>query len=101
MMSIQLPASDFEHEMRMAFEVFDRDGSGTISSDELRLVMKQLGENLTDQEINEMLQEADKDGDGMIDCEFCLSIGVEGQACEAERGNGGFLREEGANTCCR
>jgi calmodulin len=69
MMSIQLPASDFEHEMRMAFQVFDRDNNGSISSDELRLVMKQLGENLTDQEVDEMLQEADKDGNGTIDCE--------------------------------
>jgi calmodulin len=67
MMSIQLPASDFEHEMRMAFQVFDRDGNGTISSDELRLVMSQLGENLTDREIEEMVQEADKNGDGSID----------------------------------
>lgn len=74
MMSIQLPASDFEHEMRMAFKVFDRDGSGSISSDELRLVMRQLGENLTDQEIDEMLQEADKDGNGLIDCESSCRI---------------------------
>jgi calmodulin len=72
MMSIQLPASDFEHETRMAFQVFDRDGSGTISSEELRMVMKQLGENLTDLEIDEMMREADKDGDGTIDCEFGL-----------------------------
>jgi calmodulin len=72
MISIQLPASDFEHEMRMAFQVFDRDGNGTISSDELRLVMSQLGENLTDREIEEMVQEADKNGDGSIDCELHL-----------------------------
>jgi calmodulin len=80
MMSIQLPASDFEHEMRMAFEVFDRDGSGTISSEELRLVMKQLGENLTDREIQEMVEEADKDGDGTIDCELRLLLVREGAA---------------------
>jgi calmodulin len=80
MMSIQLPASDFEHEMRMAFEVFDRDGSGTISSEELRLVMKQLGENLTDREIQEMVEEADKDGDGNIDCELRLLLVREGAA---------------------
>jgi calmodulin len=79
-MSIQLPASDFEHEMRMAFEVFDRDGSGTISSEELQLVMKQLGENLTDREIQEMVEEADKDGDGTIDCELCLLLGSGGNA---------------------
>jgi calmodulin len=98
MMSIQLPASDFEHEMRMAFQVFDRDGSGTISSDELRLVMKQLGENLTDREIDEMLQEADKDGNGTIDCELRLPLGRRGRA---GRGRWRFRREELANECRR
>lgn len=32
--------------------------------------MKSLGENLTDAEIEEMVREADKDGNGSIDCEF-------------------------------
>ena len=69
MMSTSLQPSDVEHETRAAFEVFDKDGSGTISADELRTVMKSLGENLTDDEINEMIREADKDGNGSIDCE--------------------------------
>jgi calmodulin len=68
MMSQTVKAVDFAHETRAAFDVFDKDGSGTISADELRQVMKSLGENLTDAEIDEMIKEADKDRNGTIDC---------------------------------
>lgn len=50
-----------------AFKVFDRDGSGTISREELRHVLINIGEGFTEKEIDEMIQEADKDGDGQID----------------------------------
>lgn len=73
MMSTSVKQSDFAHETRAAFAVFDQDGSGTISADELRQVMKSLGEDLTDREIDEMIAEADKDRNGSIDCKlFCL-----------------------------
>ncbi|KAI7970225.1 hypothetical protein EIK77_008452 [Talaromyces pinophilus] len=62
-------ATDEEAELRAAFEVFDQDGSGTISADEMRRVMKSIGEELTDAEIDEMIKEADTDGNGTIDCE--------------------------------
>ncbi|KAF2729460.1 regulatory protein calmodulin [Polyplosphaeria fusca] len=67
MMAHNMKTGDFEEEMRAAFKVFDRDGSGTISADELRNVMKSLGEALSDDEIDEMLKEADADGNGTID----------------------------------
>ncbi|RAO69366.1 uncharacterized protein BHQ10_005378 [Talaromyces amestolkiae] len=60
-------ATDEEAELRAAFEVFDRDGSGTISADGMRHVMKSIGEELTDAEIEEMIREADTDGNGSID----------------------------------
>ena len=69
-MSTTVKAQDFAQETRAAFDVFDKDGSGTISADELRQVMKSLGENLTDAEIDEMIKEADKDRNGTIDCKF-------------------------------
>ena len=47
--------------------MFDMDGNGTIDRDELRNVMKQLGEKLSEEDIEEMIQEADKNGDGLID----------------------------------
>ena len=36
--------------------------------------MKSLGENLTNAEIEEMVREADKDGNGTIDCQFPFSF---------------------------
>jgi len=52
-----------------AFKVFDRDGNGFISAAELRHVMTNLGEKLTDEEVDEMIREADVDGDGQINYE--------------------------------
>ena len=49
--------------------MFDKDGNGKISKEELKLVMKNLGENLTDDEISEMILEADDNGDGAVDYE--------------------------------
>ena len=48
---------------------FDRDGNQKIDHEELKLVMHNLGESLTDDQIHEMLVEADKDGDGFISFE--------------------------------
>jgi calmodulin len=57
---------DFEKELIDAFRVFDREGSGVISTQELRLIMTSLGEKLTEDEIDAMIYEADIDGDGYI-----------------------------------
>lgn len=48
--------------LRIIFRVFDTDGNGSISREELRNVMNQLNENLTEAEIDAMIKEADKDG---------------------------------------
>ena len=48
------------------FKVFDRDGDGLISEEELRLTMTNLGEPLTEAEVRSMIAEADLDGDGKI-----------------------------------
>merc|ERR1719341_615870 len=49
------------------FKVFDRNGDGLISGEELKLTMCSLGETLTEDEVGLMLNEADIDGDGKID----------------------------------
>mmetsp|Transcript_9810 Transcript_9810/g.20818 ORF Transcript_9810/g.20818 Transcript_9810/m.20818 type:complete len:153 (-) Transcript_9810:278-736(-) len=49
-----------------AFRVFDKNGDGYISADELRQIMASLGETLTDEEVEMMIDEADVDGDGQI-----------------------------------
>ena len=57
-----------------AFRVFDADGSGFISAAELRQVMTNLGEDLTEEEVDEMIREADLDCDGQINYEEFLSV---------------------------
>lgn len=66
MMKHKLSTSDTEAELRAAFEVFDKDKSGTISADELRAMLKSLGDDMTDKEINDIIREADTDGDNNI-----------------------------------
>jgi calmodulin len=58
-----------EDEIREAFQFFDRDGNGFITRHELKSVMMNLGEKLTDQECDQLVEEADLDGDGVINYE--------------------------------
>ena len=57
---------DEDEELIEAFKVFDRDGSGMISAAELRHVMTNYGEKLTDEDVDEMIVDADVDHDGNI-----------------------------------
>ena len=68
-MSKKMQETDSEDEIREAFKVFDKDGNGFISAAELRHVMTNLGEKLSDEEVDEMVREADMDGDGQINYE--------------------------------
>ena len=65
---------DPEQELREAFRVFDKNGDGFISAEELRIVMTSLGERLTDKEVDDMLKEADSNNDGKIDYSGQLNI---------------------------
>lgn len=53
-------------QIQMAFEMLDDDKTGKITFTNLKRIAKQLGETITDQEIHEMINEADTDNDGEI-----------------------------------
>ena len=69
MMEKRKDEADTEQEIINAFRVFDKDGNGLISKAELTNIMSILGDTLTNEEIEEMIIEADVDGDGFINYE--------------------------------
>lgn len=64
-----LDPNSLEAKKREAFKVFDMDGNGYIDKHELKCVMGRLGEHLSDEDIKAMFNEADLNGDGLIDFE--------------------------------
>ena len=67
MTQTQIKPLNAEEELRKTFNIFDMDGNGYISHDEIKMTMEHLGEKVTDDEVNEMIKAADKNGDGKID----------------------------------
>lgn len=74
LMSTKMAEKDSKEEIMKAFRLFDDDETGKISFKNLQRVAKELGENLTDEELQEMIDEADRDGDGEINQEEFLRI---------------------------
>jgi centrin-1 len=68
-MTKRMEERDPEEQMRQAFRLFDDDNTGRISFKNIKRVSIELGENLTDEELREMIEEADRDGDGEISYE--------------------------------
>ena len=83
MMSLKINEENAEEELREAFKVFDGDGNGFIDRRELGLMMRFMGETLTEGEIQVgavielfydvkifikmIIEEADSNKDGLID----------------------------------
>ena len=62
-------ARDPHAEMMKAFALFDHDQTGKLSFANLRRAATELGEYMNDDEIREMIDEIDRDGDGEIGME--------------------------------
>jgi Ca2+-binding EF-hand superfamily protein len=58
--------SDQKDQIRQAFEICDADHNGFIDLDELKEVLKALGEAATDQQAKDLMKEIDIDGNGLI-----------------------------------
>ncbi|KAG8707165.1 translation elongation factor EF1B gamma [Ceratobasidium sp. 394] len=65
---------DSEEEIRQAFKAYDKDNNGYISTAEMRHALFNLGERLTNDEMEEMVREADVDGDDRVHYEEFIKV---------------------------
>ncbi|KAI8393446.1 uncharacterized protein BYT42DRAFT_6636 [Radiomyces spectabilis] len=72
---IRLSAKQLE--LKEAFDAFDRDGDGVINAAELKLMMQELGDRITQEEAEQLIHDADKNHDGVVNFEeFSQMMGV-------------------------
>merc|ERR1712205_239848 len=74
MMTARMGDRDSREEIVKVFRLFDDDETGKISFKNLKRVAQELGENMTDEELQEMIDEADRDGDGEVNEEEFFRI---------------------------
>ena len=53
-------------EFKAAFDMFDTDGGGDISTKELGTVMRMLGQNPSREELDAIIEEVDEDGEIIV-----------------------------------
>lgn len=63
----QIHQGDIEDEILDAFRAFDKDQDGKIAGTELAHILKNIGEPLSQEEVDEMIAQADLHKDGIID----------------------------------
>lgn len=74
LMTVKMAEKDTKEEILKAFRLFDDDETGKISFKNLKRVARELGETLSDEELREMIDEADLDNDGEVNQEEFLRI---------------------------
>jgi centrin-1 len=74
LMTARMSDKDTREDINKVFRLFDEDNTGSISIKNLRRVAKELGENLTDEELQEMVERADSNGDGAVSADDFYNI---------------------------
>ena len=73
-MTVKMAERAPREEILKAFRLFDDDNTGKISLKNLKRVARELGETMSEEELQEMIDEADRDGDGEISEEEFIRI---------------------------
>jgi len=56
-----------ERELREMFRILDKEKRGEVNTNELRWILKNLGDDLTEADIDDMIADVDTDGSGWVD----------------------------------
>ena len=63
-----------KNEYLEAFKIFDKNNDGLITQDELKQLLNNIGQNPSDSEIQDMINEIDIDGDGKINFDNFITL---------------------------
>lgn len=74
LMTARITDKDSKEEIMKVFQLFDTEGKGHISLDDLKNICHELGEEMTDEELKEMIDRADLDGKGYVNAEEFYNI---------------------------
>merc|ERR1712124_83803 len=73
LMTISMDKTSDKAIMEM-FMLFDSDNTGKITFKNIKAMAKELGENLTDEELQDLLDEGDRDGDGHLSMDEFMAL---------------------------
>lgn len=65
-MSKKTEKADYEGELKACFQLFDKDGDGFVTQEELYETLNKLGFHFTEKQVSDMMQFADEDGNGLL-----------------------------------
>ena len=65
----KMQSDEDERELRDIFRVLDKEKKGEVNVNELRWILKNLGDDLTEEDIDDMIADVDTDGSGFVDYE--------------------------------
>ena len=86
------PSGKFtDQEIWEAFQAFDLDKNNFVGAAEIRHVLINIGEQVTDEEVDEMIRMVDKDGDGQVGFEEFFEMVTGGRKPPPGLGGGGKL----------
>ncbi|XP_060833944.1 troponin C-like [Rhopalosiphum padi] len=61
-------------ELREAFRLYDKEGNGYITTEVLREILSELDNNMSDEELDQMIDEIDADGSGTVDFDEFMEV---------------------------
>merc|ERR1711953_720601 len=56
-----------KEELKEAFRIYDRDGEGFITTDVLKEILREIDSTLTEDDLDNIIEEVDEDGSGTLD----------------------------------
>merc|ERR1712072_919928 len=73
-MTAKITDKNTKEEIDRVFKLFDKDRNGTLEADDLSRVCKELGEDMPEEDVREVIQRADLDGDGVVNLDDFYNV---------------------------